>query len=154
DHLSRVWEQLPPTEAALLAPRDAALIGQLFPVLRRVWVVAQAPPSKRAADPQRGRTLAYQALRELLARFAERVPLVLILDDLRWVDADPLVLLADVMRPPDPPPLTLILSTRPEGADALDAMLAPLDLARARVDLHRLDPDDAEALARALLSTD
>jgi serine/threonine protein kinase len=153
DHLSRVWEQLPATEAALLAPRDAALVGQLFPVLRRVWVVAQAPPSRRAADPQRGRTLAYAALRELLARFAERVPLVLVLDDLQWVDADTLVLLADVMRPPDPPPLLLVLSTRPEGAAALEGMLEQLDLPHQRVDLDRLDPEDAERLARALLSS-
>ncbi len=150
DHLSHYWERLPPEQAALLTPRDAAALGQLFPVLRRVRMVDQAP-QRRDGDPQLQRTRAYASLRDLFSRLAERVPLLLVLDDLQWVDADTLVLLADLMRPPDPPPLLLLLSTRPEGEAGLARLLEQVDVVRDRIDLGVLAGDAAEALARALL---
>src|SRR5262249_36264588 len=36
DHLSSYWVQLPPSEAAMLVPREATLLSRLFPVLGRV----------------------------------------------------------------------------------------------------------------------
>jgi hypothetical protein len=151
DNLSAYWRGLSASEAAQLVPRWAALLPRLFPVLGRVPAVAGAPAVRPIADPQEVRTRAFAALREALARLAERRPLILYLDDLQWADAATLTLLADLMRPPDPPGLFLILASRSEGAAAVRALVEQMAAHASVLELAPLPEPAALELARGLL---
>jgi hypothetical protein len=154
DHLSHYWLGLSVKDAGTLLPREAALLARLFPVLGRVPCVAEAPRAREIADPQEQRTRAFAALREVLQRIGERHPLVLLLDDMQWVDANTLAVLADLMRPPDPPRLLLVLSTRPEGSEALEEVVRRMDASAATIDLPPLAERAATELAGLLLGAD
>ena len=113
DALSRQLKRMPEVEAAALLPRMASLLTQVFPVLLDVEPFAQAPRlSHGIADPQEVRARVFAALREMLTRLGDRHPLVIMIDDLQWADADSLALLADVLRPPLAPTLLLLATVR------------------------------------------
>jgi serine/threonine protein kinase len=122
DALAQHMRRLPKTQAAMLLPRHAALLPKVFPVLGRVEVIAQTPALAQASrDPHELRGRVFLALRELLFLLAERHPLVLVIDDLQWADADSLLLLGELMRPPEAPPLLLLCSLRSDaGIDDAD----------------------------------
>jgi hypothetical protein len=153
DHLSQYWLGLSPAEAAALLPREAALLSRLFPVLGRVPCIAAAPRAREIANPQEQRTRAFAALRELLQRLGERHPVVLILDDMQWVDGNTLVVLSDLMRPPDPPRLLLLLSTRPEEENALEEVVRRMDASAETLDLAPLPESASTELAEELLGS-
>ena len=150
DALARWMARLPKVEAASLLPARAGLLAEVFPVLRRVEVVAQAPRPTHDADPQQRRRQLFAALRELLARLAQRRPLVVVIDDLQWADLDSLALLDAITRPPEGPAMLLVATVR--GGEDAPAQRPSLLAAEARqVILERLPPDDARALAAELL---
>jgi serine/threonine protein kinase len=134
-----------------LLPDNAALLAQVFPVLRRVEAVAEAPrPQHEVLDRQELRGRVFAALRELLMLLARRHPLVISIDDLQWADADSLVLLAELLRPPGAPRILLIATTRPVSEATRDMSRAiPGELRRIAID--RLPPDQAVHLARMLM---
>jgi hypothetical protein len=113
DALTRYMRRQSGTDAATLLPLNVGLLAQIFPTLRRVEAIAQAPPPmQEALDPLELRRRVFAAMRELLGRLAERRDLVLIIDDLQWADADSLTMLKEIMQPPEEPPLLLIASAR------------------------------------------
>jgi hypothetical protein len=104
DALGRILAALPEAEAASLMPRDAALIARLFPTLARVPAFSRMPLRRQlAADEHLARALAATALKELLARMADRYPLLLIFDDVQWDDAESGALLRELVREPGAP---------------------------------------------------
>ena len=161
DAVSRHMSRLPPVEAAALLPMRASLLAQVFPVLRQVPAIAEAPRAQtQALDPQELRSRIFAALRELFYRLAERRPVILVTEDVQWADGDSWALLAEVMRPPDAPTLLLIATRRGTGervplpGDVKTLRLGPLGAAEARTlagalaERAALDPSiDAETLA-------
>jgi hypothetical protein len=154
DALSRHLASLPRGEAAAVVPRRAALLRTVFPVMEIVPEIAAAPtPRERAGDPQEVRHRAFGALRSLLASLADRCPLVLVIDDLQWLDVESALLLGELLRPPEAPALLLLITERPEtsrgtqrrplelGQTPLEVELGPLDLAESRELARALAPD-------------
>jgi len=113
DALCGHLRSLDKTEAALMLPDDVGLLAQLFPVLERVEVVAQAPrPRTVELDEQQVRTRAFAALRQLLAKLSSRRPIVMFADDLQWGDAGSAEALFAVLRPPEAPAVLFLGSFR------------------------------------------
>ena len=110
DALSRLLSRLPRAEAQALLPRNAARLGQVFPVLAHHTKGATPTPEPKDAAELRAQVFA--ALRDLLVRVARRFHVVVVIDDLQWADPDSLQLLRDLMTPPDAPPLLLVCTVR------------------------------------------
>ena len=152
DDLSWYLKRLPSAEAAALLPKHGAALAQLFPVLQRVPLIAEAMQarSEPVFELRELRLRAFAAMRELVANIARRQPLVLAIDDLQWADADSLALLADLMSPPAPPGL-LLLGTIRSPSHLAGAGAPPLPEPR-QLHLAGLPPEESRELADALLS--
>jgi len=160
DELAQWLRHQPHTEGLALMPQHIAALARVFPVLEQVEAVtAVSLGSGEKPEPQDLRGRAFSALRELLARIAERRTLIVFIDDLQWGDGDSAALLAEVMRPPGQPPMLLIGSFRadetagPVVAELVRKATAGPD--RGRLDVREifLDPlttDEVRELARAL----
>jgi serine/threonine protein kinase len=124
DALTRFLKQLDPIEAALLLPDDAPLLARLFPVLRRVPVVARMPGQTQLASNLPGqRARAFVALRELLLRMRRRWPIAVFVDDLQWADADSVALLGELLDPTSAPGILLVATVRAEEGKEMPAAL-------------------------------
>ena len=157
DSLARYLQRLPEMEAAKLLPRDMEALARVFPVFLQVEA-AGTKRSKTRTDIVQERRRAFDALRELLARVADRAPLVLFIDDLQWGDGDSEPLLTALLRPPDPPALLLVAAYRTEDAPAAPLVRTLRKLASAgapleacEIPIGELSPEDASQLASTLL---
>ena len=138
--LERLLEALPATDADhWLTAHDGAL-ARLLPARS----AAQGPPGG-----PRERYLAFELARAMLDEVAARRPLLLVLDDVHWADADSLALLRHLARSAPPTRQLVVLCARPaELEPAIAQTLA--DLRRegplVHVDLAGLDEDAVAAL--------
>jgi tetratricopeptide (TPR) repeat protein len=158
--LGRWLGGLPAERVAALFPPSAALLGDLFPAVRVAMPRGRSSrPSapgtassrtRDAADPRSVRARVFAALRELLARIAQEQPLVLVIDDLQWADADGLALLDAVLRSPDAPPL-LFVGTLRVDPDAPRAAAPLLPGPVQTITLRRLPVGEARELASFFL---
>jgi serine/threonine protein kinase len=159
DALGRYLARLKPLDAASLLPRDAPSLVRLFPALGRLALMANHPGRAPCSDLHELRRRAFGAFRDVLARITDGRPLILLLDDVHWGDADSADLLRNLLAPPDVPPLLLIASYRRTGTienDLLRVLRSPqaVDSAWQVVDipLEALSPQDATSLAQRLLA--
>ncbi|MBE2252218.1 MAG: serine/threonine-protein kinase PknK [Myxococcus sp.] len=155
DALTRHLAAQPAERIDGLRPRDAWLLGRMFPALNRVAAFRDAPV-REVPEPLERRRRAILALRELFERLGERVPLVLLIDDAQWGDADSVALMEAVLRPPEPPRVLVVTSIRddgpalPPGTVPIEVLaLAPLAQDAALEVARRAGADEARATACA-----
>jgi serine/threonine protein kinase/tetratricopeptide (TPR) repeat protein len=117
DSLSRYLATQDASSVATLLPPDTGLLSRLFPSMMRVPLpegstrVPQEPPAQRRT--------ALRALRTLLRDLSKRHPLLIVLEDVQWADADALSVIEELIRPPNAPDMLLLLIVDGElrGAD-------------------------------------
>jgi tRNA A-37 threonylcarbamoyl transferase component Bud32 len=160
DALSRFLRRLAPLDVQALLPRDVASLLRVFPTLRRVEALLAVPQGREVPDPQEVRQRAFASLRELLARLADRKPLVIGIDDLQWGDADSASLLTELIRPPDAPCFLFVgCHRREEGTSPFLTALAESnrllwsEVDRREVNLDPLSLSEAVELAARLLTS-
>jgi tetratricopeptide (TPR) repeat protein len=160
DDLSRYLGSIPAEHVEVLLPPDVSALPRVFPVLRQVDAIANVAlrDTSDVIDPLRVRRRAFEALRGLLARLAERRSLVIWIDDLQWADADSMVLLEELLDAASPPVMLTLLSFRSEETATKPFLQALLDRAGrtawSAVSLEPMTDDEAETLIRELLPRD
>jgi tetratricopeptide (TPR) repeat protein len=160
DALSRRLASMHSEDVERLLPPDVAALSRVFPVLLQVRAIAAArgEHGPGIADPFAIRRRAFDALRELLRRVANRQALVICIDDLQWADADSAVLLEELLRLPRTPAMLALLSFRSEETAAKPFLQSLLERAGrdiwSAVSLGPLSDDEAQALIRALFPAD
>ena len=116
DDLSRYLRSIPHQQVEKLLPPDVPALTRVFPVLLQVDAIANARRDAEpgSIDPLGLRRRAFETLRELLGRLADRRSLVVWIDDLQWADRDSAVLLEVLLRPPGRPAMLTLLCFRSE----------------------------------------
>jgi hypothetical protein len=154
DALGRYLTKLPPVEAASLMPRDAGLVARVFPTLARVPAVLHMPPiAGQGQDTPLLRRRAFAALKELLARIADRELLIMCFDDLQWADDDSMDLLRELLRGAEAPAALFVCAFR--SGQLEEGTLAALRKATSsgcvELQLEPLSTTASAELARAML---
>lgn len=114
DALGHHLRRLPVPQLDAILPRHARALAQVFPVLQEIPRISENRRRPGLIDPQVLRHRAFAALRDLLHRIGEKQPLVLIIDDLQWGDADSAALLVDLLHSGESPRMLLVASFRTE----------------------------------------
>ncbi|HEX9105401.1 MAG TPA: AAA family ATPase, partial [Polyangia bacterium] len=154
DDASRFLVRLAPAALASLLSDDIELLARTFPVLTRVPAIAERPPGAYdALEPHARRERLFAAARELVRRIAALRPLVLVVEDLQWADADGLALLRALLSPPADARLLFVGTTRADDPElhapaALIDGLAPSTISA--VHLPPLSAAESIELAEAL----
>ncbi|PYN83917.1 MAG: hypothetical protein DMD96_00325 [Candidatus Rokuibacteriota bacterium] len=129
------------TLAPALAPVVPALLALLdVPVDEASW---------HALDPLLRRQQTLDAVKRLLLRESEAQPLVVIFEDLHWIDGETQALLDSLVESPPAARLLLLVNYRPEYSHAWGGKTYYRQL---RID--PLPPESADELLAALLGTD
>ena len=131
DALGRKLATLPRREHVELFGEGSAVLAHAFPALRPF---ASAVNGTLPADPRERRVALFAAVRALFTALANRFPVVLVVDDLQWSDADGKALLHEVLRGPEGPSLLAISTARTKSGDPAvhEIELGPLDRRDAR----------------------
>jgi hypothetical protein len=146
DALARHLKELPSAEADALVPKNAGLLAQAFPALRRIGTFREFPRQGRTS-PRGLRLQVFAALRDLLSRMADKRALVIAIDDMQWASADSWAVLDSLMKPPGAPRMLLLLTTRPVPKDRVHTLPGDVET----IELEALRPAEARALAAELL---
>ena len=159
DDLSHHLASIPSEQVESLLPPDVQALTRVFPVLRQVEAIAHRRDEEPGSpDPLGLRRRAFEALRELLSRLANRRPLVIGIDDLQWADADSFVLLEELLRPPRPPAMLTVLCFRSEETGAKPFLQALLERAGrdmwSALSLEPMTESEAHTLIGVLLPAD
>lgn len=139
DALTGVIVAMPGPDIDALAPKELGSLVRLFPVMRRVLQFSGAlADSSVPADPQELRRRGFTALRGLIVRLARVKPVVIVVDDAHWGDADSATFLGELIHGGDPGVL-IVLAQRPEDYLGMIAQLRrPLGGSTRRGDIRDL----------------
>ena len=99
-------------------PEDILFLAQLFPLLRRVEAVSkqQATVNFSKVEPEKLRARGFYALRDLLVTISQRTPVVILIDDLQWADADSAYAWTELLTGDDPPAVLFLGGYRSDEA--------------------------------------
>jgi hypothetical protein len=159
DALSRWLRQLGSQAIDAILPRDLPLLVRLFPAIAGVLRSVDSKPGEydELGDEEQ-RTRALVALKELLARLADRRPLVIWIDDLQWSDLDSVHALHELVSGRSAPNLLLIVSYRNEDLGTSPILVEAVKLQsrgpRTDIALTRLSDDEARQFAGMLGAQD
>jgi len=159
DDLGRHLATLPSVDVEGLMPRDALALARVFPVLRQVD--AFRSERRRPLDTQEPHELrrrAFGALKDLLARLADRAALVLAIDDAQWGDSDSALLLRELLFEADAPTALFLLCHRIEDQADSELLSSLAEDQRGAADetvveVGPLDRDHSRELALAHLGS-
>ncbi len=158
DGIVALLDGLPRAEAESLLPPGIAELTVLFPALRAAQAVASVAAPATGTDQGQLRLRAIAAFRELLARLRKLRPLILVIDDLQWSDAESALLLGPLFSASEPVPVLFIGTSRgnpDEPGPLLSALRAERSVVLPEPVAVRLGPlgdADAESLARQILA--
>jgi hypothetical protein len=138
-------------EAEGLLVDDVSALARLFPVLWQVPAIddlrARMTPVR---NPREVRRRGFAALKALLRRIGEHRPLLIIIDDLQWADADSWAILREVLAADDAPHMLLLATGRP-GAEI---EMSTLDTEVHHIELSGLSREELEMLVDTLGDND
>jgi hypothetical protein len=120
--------------------------------LAHVFPVLEALPELENVPPARGRDVrgrAFAAMKAWLKSLGTHAPVILVIDDVQWADADSVALLEDLGRAPSPPMLVLLTARPGDGASEWPAVAA-LGSERRSLRLRGLSSDEVGALIEAI----
>jgi len=100
---------------AVLTRGGSAELGVLFPALEAPDMVADT--SSRASEPEEFRVRLFWTFTEFLGRLASRNPVLIVLEDLQWVDASSLELLHFAVRNTEGRPIRFVGTYAEEFVD-------------------------------------
>lgn len=144
--------RMPGSEVAEIVPESAGALALLFPVLGAVDAIAAFPvPDVDTLAPGEVLGRAAEAARTILQRWSERAPIVIVIDDLQWGDADSAAFVARVIDPSSRSRVLLLASARTGDSPVLRAMSEASRGRLTEIELGPLDPDESTALARSML---
>lgn len=159
DLLSKYLKTLSNLEVEALLPIDVLALARVFPVLKQVdSIINSRRKILDITDFRELRRKAFNAMRELFVRLADKKDVVLFIDDLQWGDLDSAALISEIFSPPDSPRVFLIGSYRSEEAEKslfLKSLFSFQPFADGvgvkEVVVERLSVEDAENLAKKLM---
>ena len=124
---------------------DAALKDVVSPVL---WLLDALPEDDRLweLEPPQRRQLTLDAVKRLLFRESRVAPLVLVLEDLHWIDSETQALLDSLVESLPAAPVLLLVNYRPEYNHSWSGKTYYRQLR-----VNPLRPENAEELLRALV---
>ncbi len=141
--------------------RRSAALSDVFPVLRAVPAIDDRTGQPRPHDPHEVRHQAFDGLAELIGALAKARPVVLMVDDLQWADAESADALAQIVQTSAPAGVMLVGTCRSEERDSSPFLsrwnanaLGPGEDRVASIELDPLSREEAAELARRRLSED
>ena len=158
DSLSEALGRMPKDQVLQVLPRHADVLARVFPVLERVVVSYQITRIRQESlEPHEARSMAFRALKALLAHLADIHPVLVVIDDIQWADADSKTLLEALLTGSDAPAFTLLATLRTptdkEEARQLVAASEKIFPCRTeRIALGGLADTEARELATRLLT--
>ncbi len=153
DAMAARLSRMPATELSDIVPLGAGALMQVFPVLGAVELFAASAPASTSRSPGEVLTEAAEAARELLAKWSLRLPILIVIDDLQWSDADSATFIARMIDPQSHSRiLTLATARSGDGAPVLDAMRTRGQERLTELELGPLSPEEGVSLARSMLA--
>jgi predicted ATPase/class 3 adenylate cyclase len=137
-------------------PAAARMTRPYLEILLGVWPGGLDGERLAGLEPEQLRQQTFVALRRLCKSLASERPLVLVLDDLHWIDPISAELLGFLLTIVASAPILFICAQRRQGADSPNDRLVRLQglipTQTVSIRLERLTPDESESLLNELLS--
>ena len=137
--------------------RDKLLRDIRFEIARIIPELASGSPQGRMnateeSNPAQSQARLFSAVSQLVARIAQRKPVLWVIDDAQWLGTDALELLAYILRRNTEAPVCVLLAQRPEPPLNIEAIENAINRNNVRlIELKPLEAAHAQKLAEVSL---